>query len=89
MHGHVWTIQNNHAGQQLQAIQDATSDCRDEKTHDVPKKADFEILKRLEEEEVYVGRTSIFKLLRKYQRHGCVADQTTQKAVERAIHIHR
>lgn len=76
MHGHVWTIQNNHVGQQLQAIQDATSDCRDEKTHDVPKKADFsvkEILKRLEEEEVYVGRTSIFKLLRKYQRPGAAA----------------
>lgn len=34
-----------------------------------------EIIKRLEQEEVNVSRTALFKLLRKYREHGCVADR--------------
>ena len=35
-----------------------------------------DIQKRLEEEQVYVSTRSIFKLLRKYMKHGSVADRT-------------
>ena len=33
-----------------------------------------DILKRLEEEDIFVGRTAVFKLLSKHKKYGCVAD---------------